>query len=132
MSDRTANEIENEALKVMSDYGVSDPLNLIGKQFELTIAQGSHKFFAVGTFTGFAWSDETDLQFFISIPEYRGRVIRYLILSDFEWTLRLADDPDYVQKFLDENDEGQEECEFFEALRSHRFVSVKYIHFEGL
>lgn len=121
-------EMKEHAKTDLDNFGIPDPRGLIGKSFELSVSAGSHQFYAVGTFTGFAWSDEEGLMFFISVPEYRGRPIRYVTIDDHQWLLRLEDDVSGLQRAMANADSDEA---FSRLIDAHRFVRVTLMDFEG-
>ncbi len=128
MTSCSAFRIETNARDAFKAQGIDSPEKVLGKKIEMQISQGSHQSHMVAHFVSYAWDDERGIQFFITLPEYRGRKVQYLTKENHTWYLRLEDDPDYI----DSMDDGQELCEMTEPLFQHRFVEVTWIYFKGL
>jgi hypothetical protein len=70
----------------------------IGKEFVFTAAHGSHRHELWGTITGLSWSDEGDLQLFVSVPEFWGKELHCLVYGSGGWSAYIAFDQEEMAK----------------------------------
>lgn len=104
------------------------PTQTIGKQFMFAADHGSHSHLLLGTVTGIMYSDEGDLEVFVSIPTFWGRPLKSLKYSNGIWSAHLdIDDTEMKEELAGLHSDGSDEADRAEDEIVQRHLAAKFI-----